>query len=102
MRKEFSHSDVCETAAVRVQYWFKKDRGGLMPLYSALKLQDLHKKYKYDLLKPPRIPFQIDPLPLKSYLCHPKKKKGRKTLSVTSRNLSKGLPFVMEGAQLHD
>lgn len=94
MRKESSHSDVCQTAAVRVQYWFRKDRPSLMPMEA----QELRKKYKYDLVKPLRIPFQITPLPLKSYFSNSKKKRSRKTLLVTRAEHSKSLQFAMEGS----
>jgi hypothetical protein len=83
----------CESAAVRVQYWFGKDRGHILPS-AQTPPQDFLKKHKCDLVKPPRIPTQVDHLPLQGYLA--KKKRQTKPRHVTKGNVSKSLGISVD------
>lgn len=97
MKEKSSLSNPCETAAVRVQYWFGKDKENLLQKdNSAPKSQDFCKKYKCDLVKPPRIPSQVEHLPLQGYLS--KKKKHTKARSVTKDNPSKPLRITVDSS----
>lgn len=90
MKENSSFSTPCETAAVRVQYWFGKDKENILPSVDASsKTQDFSKKHKCDLVKTPRIPPQVDHLPLQGFLS--KKKRQTKPRHVTKENFSKSL-----------
>jgi hypothetical protein len=89
MKENFSLAASCENAAIRVQYWFGKDKENLLQLKNNLaKPQDFYKKYKYDLVKTPRIPTQIKHLPLQGYVLS-KKKRNSKQHHVTKETSSK-------------
>jgi hypothetical protein len=96
MKENSSFSTQCENAAVRVQYWFGKDKENLLPVaHSTSKTQDFSKKHKCDLVKPPRIPSQIDHLPLQGYVLS-KKKRQTKQRQVTKEDLSKALRICID------
>jgi len=98
MKEHSSLMTTCENAAVRVQYWFGKDKGNLLPLvHSSSIAKDFSKKHKCDLVKPPRIPSQVDHLPLQGYLS--KKKRYPKSRQVTKENFSKSLRFCVDPSQ---
>jgi hypothetical protein len=89
MKEKSPFFNPCETAAVRIQCWFAQ----LQRSNPVLKSQDFYKKYKCDLLKPPRIPSQIERLHVLS-----KKKKQAKTRSVAKENSSKSLRISIDGS----
>jgi|ERR1700722_4993589 len=90
MKETSSFATGCESAAIRVQYWFGKDKENILPtVQTPPHLQDFSKKHKCDLVKPPRIPSQVDHLPLQGYLS--KKKRQTKPRRVTKENISKSL-----------
>jgi hypothetical protein len=96
MKENSSFSNPCETAAVRVQYWFGKGKESLLPTYQLLsKTQEFSKKHKCDLVKPPRIPSQVEHLPLQGYVLS-KKKRPTKQRQVTKENFSKALPIFVD------
>lgn len=80
----------CEHAAIRIQYWFGKEN--LLKPH-----QLLNKKYKYDLVKTPRIPSQVEHLPLHGFLA--KRKKQAKPHRVTKGESLKPLRFALDQAQ---
>jgi hypothetical protein len=95
MKKSPSLSTPCETAAVRVQCWFGKDKGNLLPTAQPTsKSQDFSKKHKCDLVKTPRIPSQVEHLPLQGYLS--KKKRHNRQRHVTKENFLKTLPLSVD------
>src|SRR6185503_388326 len=95
MKENSSFSTLCETAAVRVQYWFGKDKDNILPsMDSSSKTQDFSKKHKCDLVKTPRIPSQVEHLPLQGYLT--KKKRHTKPRQVTKENFSKSLRISVD------
>jgi hypothetical protein len=95
MKENSSLSTPCETAAVRVQYWFGKDKGNLLPVaQSPTKPQEFSKKHKCDLVKTPRIPSQVGHLPLQGYLS--KKKRQTKHRQITKDNFSKALRITVD------
>ena len=98
MRQNSSLPNYCETAAIRVQYWFGKDRDNLLHLSKGeLKPHDFCKKYKCDLLKAPRIISHVEHLPLQGYaLC--KNKKQIKTRQVTAGNPLKRLQINVDAS----
>ena len=93
MKENTSTSSACENAAVRVHCWFGKDKENLLRLKNPLsKPQDFSKKHKCDPVKPPRIPSQVEHLPLHGYALS-KKKRQSKQRHVTKENPSKPLRF---------
>lgn len=95
MKENSSLSTPCETSAVRIQYWFGKDKGNLLPIVqSTSKGQDFSKKHKCDLVKTPRIPSHVEHLPLQGYLS--KKKRHNKHRQVTKENFSKTLRISID------
>ncbi len=99
MKENSSLTTSCETAAVRVQYWFGKDKGNLLPLMQSSSVaKDFSKKHKCDLVKPPRIPSQVEHLPLQGYLSK-KKRNHAKQRQVTKENFSKTLRFSVDQSQ---
>ncbi len=75
----------CETAAVRISIWIGKDKDNLL----CFKPQFPHaflKKYKCDLVMPPRIPSQVKQLPMQGYAL--RKKKGSKQRLITKNHQS--------------
>jgi hypothetical protein len=86
----------CETAAVRVQYWFGKDKANLLPIFHSSKVQDFSKSHKCDFVKPPRIPSQVEHLPLQGYLS--KRKRYIKQRHVTKGSPSKKLSLAIDRA----
>lgn len=94
--KENSYLSLCENAAFRVQCWFGKDKENLLKINLA-KPQDFCKRHKCDMVKPPRIPSQIEHLPLQGYVFS-KKKKQAKQRHVTKGNLCKPLRFTVDQA----
>lgn len=98
MKEKSSLCSSCETAAVRVQCWFGKDKANLLQLNSpSTKFQDFCTKYKCDLLKAPRIPIQVDNLPLQQYVLA-KKRKQTKTRCVSKENPSKPLGISLDSS----
>lgn len=99
MKESTPLSTQCENAAVRVQYWFGKDKENLLRLKNpSSNSKDFCKMYKCDLVKPPRISSQIDHLPLQGYVLS-KKKKQAKQRHVTKENpLKKPLGFSVDKA----
>ena len=88
MKEKSSLSSPCEDAAERVQYWFGKDKENLLQLKNTLpKSQEFCKKHKCDLVKPPKIPFQVEHLPLQGYVLSKKKKHTKQ------RHVTQGSPF---------
>jgi hypothetical protein len=95
MKENSSFSNPCETAAVRVHCWFGKDKENLLPVAQfPSKTQDFSKKHKCDLVKTPRILFQVEHLPLQGYLL--KKKRQTKHHQVTKENFSKILRISVD------
>ncbi len=95
MKENSSFSTPCETAAVRIQYWFGKDKGNVLHIaQSPSKTEDFSKKHKCDLVKTPRIPSQVEHLPFQGYLS--KKKRQTKHRQVTKENFSKALRISMD------
>lgn len=98
MRQNSSLLNHCETAAIRVQYWFGRDKNSLLHLSSGeFKTHDFSKKYKCDLVKTPRIISHIEHLPLQGYALS-KGKKQIKTRHVTTENPLKQLQITVEGS----
>ena len=99
MKENATLSTPCENAAERIQYWFGKDKELLFCLKNPTAIsQDFCKMYKCDLVKPPRIPSQIDHLPLQEYVLS-KRKKQTKQRKVTKENpLNKPLRFSVDQA----
>lgn len=98
MRQNSSLHDHCETSASRVQYWFGRDRNTLLHLGSGeLKPHDFCKKYKCDLLKPPRIISHVEHLPLQGYVFS-KNRKQIKTRNVTPGNPLKQLQVSVDAS----
>jgi hypothetical protein len=96
MKENSSFSTPCETAAVRVQYWFGKGKENLLLAHQPLpKTQDFSKKHKCDFVKPPRIPSHIEHLPLQGYVLA-KKKRPTKQRQVTKENFSKALRISVD------
>lgn len=92
------NSSPCENAAVRVQHWFGKDKENLLRIKNHLpKTQEFCKRHKCDLVKTPRIPSQVEHLPLQGYVLS-KKKRQTKQRHVTKGNLSKHLRFAIDKA----
>lgn len=71
----------CVTAAFRISSWIGKDT-----LFKPNSSHDFLKKYKCDLVKPPRIPSQVKHLPMQGYAL--KKKKGTKQRLITKNHQS--------------
>jgi hypothetical protein len=94
VKENSSYSNSCETAAVRVQYWFGKDKDNLLPMIHSSKIQEFSKKHKCDLLKAPRIPSQVDHLPLQGYFA--KRKRVPKHRQVTKGTPSKNLSLAID------
>ncbi|MGC1879027.1 MAG: hypothetical protein WA347_04425 [Rhabdochlamydiaceae bacterium] len=96
MKETSSFSTPCETAAIRIQYWFGKDKEHFLPFTQpSTKTQPFFKKYKCDLVKPPRIPSQVEHLPLQGYVLS-KKKRSTKQRQVTKENFSKMLRYTID------
>jgi hypothetical protein len=88
MKEKSSLSNPCETAAVRVQYWFGKDKANLLHAeVSSFKPQEFGKKYKCDPVKPPRLSSQVKDLSLQANVL--KKKKQTESRYITKENTSK-------------
>jgi hypothetical protein len=95
MKENSSCSIPCETAAVRIQYWFGKDKRNLLLIRQlSSKTQDFSKKHKCDFIKIPRTPSQVEHLPLQGYLS--KKKRHSKQRQVTKENFSKTLRIAID------
>lgn len=95
MKEKSFLSDPCEHAAIRVQYWFGKDKVNLLPCTETPpKLQDFNKKHKCKHVKTPRIPSQVKHLPLHGYLLT--KKKKPKNRSVIKEHPSKALGISVD------
>lgn len=96
MNENSSLSSLCETAAVRIQYWFGKGKANVLPFVvdSTSRTKDFSKSHKCDLVKPPRIPSQVEHLPIQGYLS--KKKRHTKPRQVTKENFSKSLRISMD------
>jgi hypothetical protein len=63
MKETPSFANPLETSVVRIQYWLGKDKEILLHSAPALsKAQEFCKKYKCNLVKPPRIVSQVDRL----------------------------------------
>jgi hypothetical protein len=98
MRQNSSLPNHCETAAIRVQYWFGRDKDNLLHLSSGEpKSHDFCKKYKCDQLKPPRIISHVEHLPLQGYALS-KSKKQIKTRQVTAGNPLKRLQINVDAS----
>ena len=98
MNENVSLPSPCENAAIRVQCWFGKDKENLLRLKKPLsEPQEFCKTYKCDLVKPPRMPSQIEHLPLQGYVLS-KKKRQAKQRQVTKDNPLKPLRFSVDQA----
>ncbi|MBS0604203.1 MAG: hypothetical protein JSS60_04085 [Verrucomicrobia bacterium] len=98
MKEKSSHSSPCENAAVRVQYWFGKDKANLLYLDKAVsEAKDFSKKHKCDPVKTPRIPSHVEHLPLQGYVLS-KKRRQAKPRQVTKGNPSKPLKITVDGS----
>ncbi len=65
MKRNGSYSNHCLLAAERIQYWLGRDKEQLFPqLISKLSCSDLTIVHKCDLVKIPKIPSQVELLPL--------------------------------------
>jgi hypothetical protein len=87
----------CESAAVRVQCWFKKDKIVNDPTLSS---GEFYKKYKCNPVKMPRIPRQVGHLSFQGYLLT-KKKKQTKGRCVTRGNPLKPLGVTIDTHPVH-
>ena len=99
MQEKSSLYNPCETAAVRVQYWFGKDKVGRLHLDGGIPTtQDLSKKHQCKTVKAPRLLPQIDHLPLQGYVLS-KRKRQTKTRHVTKEEKpSKPLHLTIDGS----
>lgn len=81
MQNKISPSTPCESAAVKVDYWFGKDKALFLgiDLY-VQKPKDFLKAYKCDLVKTPRIPVQAEYIPLYGYSLSKKKRTPKQRL----------------------
>lgn len=96
MKENPSFSTPCENAAVRVHYWFGKDKENLLRTSTpSAKTQEFSKKHKCDLMKTPRISSQVEHLPLQGYVLS-KKKRQTKPRHITKENFSKALRFCVD------
>jgi hypothetical protein len=96
MKENSSFSSPCESAAIRVQYWFGKDKENLLRIDQSLhQTQDFSKKHKCNLVKTPRIPSQIEHLPLQGYVLS-KRRRQTKQRQVTKENFSKTLRLCID------
>ena len=78
MHNQISHETACKSAAVKVQYWLGKEKDALMGKeYFIQKPKDFFKTYKCDLVKTPRIPTQVEHIPLYGYNVSKKKKQSK-------------------------
>jgi len=92
-------SSPSEHAASRVQGWFGKEKENHFLLQTELS-SPFYQKHQCIPVKPPRIPPQIDHLPLQGYLlAHKKKKKQAKLERVTKGSGFKHVPFKVGPAQ---
>ena len=65
MKRNGSFSNYCVLAAERIQYWLGRDKDHLFPqLLSKLSCSDLISIHKCDLVKVPKIPSQVEQLPI--------------------------------------
>lgn len=65
MKRNGSFSNYCLLAAERIHYWLGRDKDHLFPqLLSKLSCSDLIIAHKCDLVKVPKIPSQVEQLPL--------------------------------------
>ncbi len=88
MAQQSSRSNLCESAAHRIQSLLDKDKEEMLLLRNPeLQSQAFCKKYKCDLVKPPRILPQMDHLSLQGYLLV----KGKK--QIKSRHVTQGDPI---------
>jgi len=94
MKENSSFLTSCETAAVRVQYWFGKDKDNLLFIFRSPKVHEFFKSHQCDLVKAPRIPSQVDHLPLQGYLT--KRKRQTKQRQITKESPSKKLKTAID------
>lgn len=79
MKRNGSFSDSCLLAAERIQYWFGRDKDYLFPhLFSKFSCKDLFNMHKCDLVKIPKIPSQVNQLPLYGMQMHFQKQHSQK------------------------
>jgi hypothetical protein len=86
------HSNSCQGAAVRVQYWFKKDKAN--PAYESDPAQ-FYKRCKCNFVRAPRTVKQVEHLPLQGYLLT-KKKRQLKRRCVVGKNSSRSLSLAID------
>jgi hypothetical protein len=100
MNTKGSLANPCETAAVRIQYWFGKDKTNLLYMDKSLRhSQEFCKKYKCDLLKPPlRILSQFKPLPLEDYIPSKKKRQNKSRSVITKGSGAPSLRFTLDSS----
>ncbi len=68
MKRYGCYCNYCLLAAERIHYWLGRDKEHLFPLLlSKLSCSDLLIAHNYDLVKVPRIPSQVEQLPLYAF-----------------------------------
>ena len=93
MKASPSLSNPSEAAAIRIQYWFGKDKQVLLGLNSSVpKAQEFPRKHQCRFLKPPRIVSQVDHL---SGHTVPKKNKNARVRQVSQENHFKPLGITV-------
>lgn len=96
MKENSSLATPCETAAVRIQCWFGRDKEHRLLIQQSLAPpKEFSKKHKCDLVKTPRIPPQIEQLPVHGYSLA-KRKKQTKSRLITKDTPIQSLKITIE------